>query len=81
MPITVQVVEEDFIMEAIKIKKIKKNINFLTFEEYSKNLTAKSKKFWLNNKKVSNKKIKNFFRYNFIFPDYKSGLKNLKEYL
>lgn len=69
---------EAFLLEAIKIKKIK-NFSIISFEEYKKALSDRSKKFWLNNKRVSNKKVKKYFKYRFIFPSYRDGIKNLKE--
>ena len=71
---------EAFLLEAIKIKKIK-NFSTTSFEEYKNLLSDRSKKFWLNNKRVSNNKIKKYFEYKFVFPDYKGGIKNLKYYL
>ena len=70
---------EAFLKEAIKIKKIKK-FSTIAFEEYYKTLSERSKKFWTNNKKVSNDKIKKYFKYSFIFSDYRNGIRNLKEY-
>ena len=67
-------------LEAIKIKNIK-NFARIPFEEYEETLSDRAKKFWLNNKRVSNSKVKKYFEYRFIFPNYKSGIKNLKEYL
>ena len=71
---------ELFLLEAIKIKNIK-NFVRIQFEEYQANLSGRAKKFWLNNKRVSNSKVKKYFEYRFIFPNYRSGIKNLKEYL
>ena len=71
---------EAFLLEVIKIKKIK-NFSTTSFEEYKNFLSKRSKKFWLNNKRVSNNKIKKYFEYKFVFPDYKGGIKNLKDYL
>ena len=71
---------ELFLLEAIKIKNIK-NFSFISFEEYEATLSERAKKFWLNNKRVSNFKVKKYFEYRFIFPDYRNGIKNLKEYL
>ena len=71
---------ELFLLEVIKIKNIK-NYTRIQFEEYKATLSDRSKKFWLNNKRVSNSKVKKYFEYSFIFPNYKSGIKNLKEYL
>ena len=71
---------ELFLLEAIKIKNIK-NFSFISFEEYEATLSERAKKFWLNNKRVSNSKVKKYFEYRFIFPDYRNGIKNLKEYL
>ena len=67
-------------LEAIKIKNIK-NFSMIPFEEYEATLSDKAKKFWLNNKRVSNFKVKKYFEYRFIFPNYRDGIKNLKEYL
>ncbi len=71
---------EIFMLEAIKIKNIK-NFSMIPFEEYEATLSDKAKKFWLNNKRVSNFKVKKYFEYRFIFPNYRDGIKNLKEYL
>ena len=71
---------ELFLLEAIKIKNYK-NFARIQFQEYEDNLSDRAKKFWLNNKRVSNSKVKKYFEYRFIFPDYRSGIKNLKEYL
>ena len=71
---------ELFLSEAIKVKNIK-NFTSIQFEEYEATLSDRAKKFWLNNKRVSNSKVKRYFEYRFIFPDYRSGIKNLKEYL
>ena len=71
---------ELFLLEAIKIKNIK-NFSRIPFEEYEATLSDRAKKFWLNNKRVSNSKVKKYFEYRFIFPNYRDGIKNLKEYL
>ena len=71
---------EVFLLEAIKIKNVK-NFVRIQFEEYETTLSNRAKKFWLNNKRVSNSKVKEYFEYRFIFPNYRSGIKNLKEYL
>tara|TARA_A100001015_G_C14369158_1_gene473510 strand:+ start:214 stop:420 length:207 start_codon:yes stop_codon:yes gene_type:complete len=68
------------LLEAIKIKNIKNFAN-VQYEKYEETLSDRAKKFWVNNKRVSNSKIKNYFEYRFIFPNYRSGIKNLKEYL
>ena len=61
---------ELFLLEAIKIKNIK-NFARIPFEEYEATLSDRAKKFWLNNKRVSNSKVKKYFEYRFIFPNYK----------
>ncbi len=71
---------ELFLLEVIKIKNIK-NFTKIQFEEHEKTLSDRAKKFWLNNKRVSNSKVKKYFEYRFIFPNYREGIKNLKEYL
>ena len=71
---------ELFLLEVIKMKNIK-NFERIPFEEYEGTLSERAKKFWLNNKKVSNFKVKKYFEYRFIFPNYRGGIKNLKEYL
>ncbi len=71
---------ELFLLEVIKMKNIK-NFARIPFEEYEGTLTERAKKFWFNNKKVSNFKVKKYFEYRFIFPNYRGGIKNLKEYL
>ncbi|GIR46441.1 MAG: hypothetical protein CM15mP56_0170 [Alphaproteobacteria bacterium] len=65
---------EVFLLEAIKIKNIK-NFARIEFEEYEATLSDRAKKFWHNNKRVSNSKVKKYFEYRFIFPNYKSGIK------
>ena len=71
---------ELFLLEAIKIKNIK-SFSKIPFEEYEANLSDRAKNFWLNNKRVSNFKVKKYFEYRFIFPNYRDGIKSLKEYL
>ena len=71
---------EKFLLEIIKIKKIK-NFSTISFDEYENTLSERSKKFWFNNKRVSNNKIKKYFEYRFIFPNFRDGIKNLKEHL
>ncbi len=70
---------EVFLLEATKIKNIK-NFSKIPFEKYKGALSNRAKKFWLNNKRVSNLKVKRYFEYRFIFPNYRDGLKSLKEY-
>ena len=71
---------EAFLLEAIKVKKIK-HYTTISFKEYEKNLSEIARKFWFNNKRVSNYKIKRHFEYRFLFPNYRDGIKNLIEYL
>jgi len=71
---------ELFLLEAVKIKNFK-NFSKIPFKEYEITLSERAKIFWLNNKRVSNFKVKKYFEYRFIFPNYKDGIKNLKEYL
>ena len=71
---------EVFLLEAIKVKNIK-NFAFISFDEYKETLSDRAKKFWTNNKRVSNLKVKKYFEYRFIFPNYRDGIKNLKDYL
>ena len=71
---------EAFLSEVIKVKKITK-FSTISYEKYSKTISERSKKFWINNKRVSNNKIKDHFEYKFIFPSYINGIRNLKEYL
>ena len=71
---------ELFLLEVIKMKNIK-NFERIPFEEYEGTLSERAKKFWSNNKKVSNFKVKKYFEYRFIFPNYRGGIKNLKDYL
>ena len=71
---------EAFLSEVIKVKKITK-FSTISYEKYSKTISERSKKFWINNKRVSNNKIKDHFEYKFIFPNYINGIRNLKEYL
>ena len=49
-------------------------------KKYKENLSDRAKKFWLNNKRVSNLKVKKYFEYRFIFPNYRDGIKSLKEH-
>lgn len=71
---------EDFLLEIIQLKKIKK-YETCNFQEYKVSLSKKAKKFWYNNKKVSNEKVKQKLRYYFLFSTYKNGLKSLIHYL
>lgn len=71
---------EDFLLEIIKLKKIKK-YETISFKKSKVNLSKKARKFWYNNKRVSNKKVKQKLRYYFLFSTYKNGLKNLIYYL
>ena len=71
---------ELFMLEVIKVKNIK-NFVRIQFEEYEATLSDRAKKFWHNNKRVSNSKVKKYFEYRFIFPNYRDGIRNLKEYL
>ena len=71
---------EDLLLEIVKLKKLKK-YETLSFKEYKVNLSKKARKFWYNNKRVSNKKVKQKLRYYFLFSTYKNGLKNLIYYL
>jgi nucleoside-diphosphate-sugar epimerase len=71
---------EDLLLEIVKLKKVKK-YETINFEEYKVNLSKKARKFWYNNKRVSNKKVKQKLRYCFLFSNYKNGLKSLKYYL
>ena len=71
---------EEFLLEVMKVKNIKK-ISTISFAKYSKTISERSKKFWLNNKRVSNYKVKDYFEYKFIFPTYINGIKNLKDFL
>ena len=70
---------EVFLLEATKINNIK-NFSIIPFKKYKENLSGREKKFWLNNKRVSNLKVKKYFEYRFIFPNYRDGIKSLKEY-
>ena len=71
---------EDYLMEIIRLRNIRK-YEIIDYNEYKKKLSKTAKKFWENNKKVSNNKITVKLKYRFLFPDFKSGLKNLKKYL
>ena len=71
---------EDLLLEIVKLKNEKK-YEIISFNEYKLNLSKKAKKFWYNNKRVSNKKVKQKLRYCFLFSNYKNGLKSLKYYL
>ena len=71
---------EDFLLEIVKLKNIKK-YKIIPFKEYKIKLSVKARKFWFNNKKVSNSKVKQKLRFHFIFSSYKNGLKSLKYYL
>ena len=70
---------EVFLLEVTKIKK-SKNFSIIPFNKYKINLSDRAKKFWVNNKRVSNLKVKKYFEYRFIFPNYRDGIKSLKEY-
>jgi nucleoside-diphosphate-sugar epimerase len=71
---------EDVLLEIVKLKKVKQ-YETISFKKYKVNLSKKARKFWYNNKRVSNKKVKQKLRYCFLFSNYKSGLKSLKYYL
>ena len=71
---------EDLLLEIVKLKKVKK-YETISFKKYKVNLSKKARKFWYNNKRVSNKKVKQKLRYFFLFSNYKNGLKSLKYYL
>ena len=71
---------ELFLSEVIRIKNFK-NFSTIAFDKYKKTISEKSKKFWLNNKRVSNRKVKKYFEYRFIFPNYKDGIRSLKDYI
>ena len=71
---------EALLLEVIKVKKITK-FSTIPYDKYSQTISERSKKFWINNKRISNKKIKEHFEYKFIFPNYINGIRNLKEYL
>ena len=70
---------EDYLLEIVRIKKIKK-YKFIDYERYEKTITRNLRKYWTNNKKVSNSKVKKILNFDFMFPSYKQGLKNLKDY-
>ena len=63
-----------FVERLIQLKKVK-NYNFKNYEDLKKNIPKSRRKFWEANKKVSNQKVKNRFRYTFLFPSYLTGLK------
>ena len=71
---------EVFLLEAIKVKNIK-NFAFISFDEYKETLSDRAKKFWINNMRVSNLKVKKYFEYRFIFLIIEMASKNLKDYL
>ena len=71
---------EDLLLEIVKLKKVKQ-YETISFKKYKVNLSKKARKFWYNNKRVSNKKVKQKLRYCFLFSNYKNGLKSLKYYL
>ena len=66
--------------ELMVLKKIKK-YETISFKKYKGSLSKKARKFWYNNKKVSNQKVKQKLRYSFLFSTYKNGLKSLIYYL
>ncbi len=70
----------DFLLQVAEIKNIN-DYHIIEYEDFKKKIPKRAKKFWMNNKKVSIAKVKNYFKYKFIFPSFKSGLLNLKEYL
>ena len=71
---------EDLLLEIVKLKKVKK-YETISFKKYKVNLSKKARKFWYNNKRVSNKKVIQKLRYFFLFSNYKNGLQSLKYYL
>ena len=66
---------EDFLIEVSKLKKI--SFKLVDYKNEKKNMTSAAINYWENNKKVSNAKILKNIDYEFIFPNYKTGLKNL----
>ena len=71
---------EDFLMEVVKLKKIK-NYKFINYDQAKKKISKKADSFWSKSKKVSNYKIKEKLDVVFAFPNYKRGLKSLVKYL
>ena len=67
---------EDFLIEVAKLKK-NQSFKLVDYEIEKKNMTLATINYWENNKKVSNAKILKNMDYEFIFPNYKTGLKNL----
>ena len=54
------------------------NIHNLKKIEFNEIESEMLKNFYKDSKKVSNKKIKNFFNYNFKFPTYVEGLNHIR---
>jgi len=71
---------KDYLLEIAKLKQIE-HYKVVDYKIYLKNISKRSKKFWENNKKVSNQKLKRILNYEFIAPNYKRGLRSLKDYL
>ena len=68
---------EEFLLELVKVKEIKK-YRVEEYKSYKKHLSSQAKKFWFNNKKVSNNKVHKNLKVFFIFPNFYCGLKSLK---
>ena len=67
---------EDYLKEIIKLKKTK-NFKTIDFVKIKESMEKKTKKYWTNNKRVDNSKIRFKLNFTFLFPSYKEGLKSL----
>ncbi len=67
---------ESFLLEVANLKKIK-NYELVEYKNIKKNLKKVTNIYWSNNKRVSNLKVRDATKSEFLFPSYKSGLKHL----
>ena len=67
---------ESYLLEIANLKKIR-NYKIVDYKDEKNQLSKNIKAYWQNNKKVSNLKIKEKTNLQFIFSNYKAGLKNL----
>lgn len=71
---------EDYLMEIIYLKNIK-TYHKVKYSDEKVNMEKSYKKYWENNKRVSNFKVKKKLDFVYIFPTYRQGLKSLSSEL
>ena len=71
---------ENYLMEIIYLKNIKTYYK-VKYSDEKVNMEKSQKKYWENNKRVSNFKIKKELDFIYIFPTYRQGLKSLSSEL